>query len=255
MAKITCICVTKNRVEALKKAIDCFRAQTYANKEMLIVYDRADIATDLFVKELNVSNIIGYQYNHDDNLLTLGDVRNIAIQQASGEFFCIWDDDDWYHKSRLSLQMKYLKESGKKASVLLYLLLYDQVNGRAYVSLPRPWEATVLCHKNYALNHKVFYSSHQIEEDRSFIRRLVDLDALCPVIQPQLYVYNYTGRNTWGEAHFEELFMYASVLSGKSFRILSEAIAEASVDIGSDMLDAEVFVSDLSYEKILKVFL
>ncbi len=255
MAKITCICVTKNRVSALKRSIECFRAQTYADKEILIVYDRSDISTALLVESLDAADIVRYQYNNEDNQLTLGDIRNISIRQASGEYFCIWDDDDWYHKNRLSLQMKCLKESGKKASALLYLLLYDQVNNRAYLSLPRPWEATVLCSKDYALRHQVFYSSHQIEEDKSFIRRLVELDALCPVIHPQLYVYNYTGRNTWGEAHFEELFMHANVLSGRSIRTLSEALAEGSVSAGSDMLDAETFASDLTYEKIFKVFL
>lgn len=252
--KISCLCVTKNRVDDLKKSVECFRAQTYPNKEMLIVYDRADTATDMFFKSLTDPNIICYQYYNGRNQLTLGDVRNISIQQATGEYFCLWDDDDWHNKDRLTWQMMHITASGKSASVLLYIILYDRVNNASYMSAPRPWEGTVLCSKSFAVKNLVTYSSMQIQEDKSFIEKLIQLDAICPVIRPQLYIYNYTGNNTWDKNHFEKMFHCASVLPRKNTNILSEATSNDSIITGSEMLDNTHFTDGLSYEKMLKFF-
>lgn len=252
--KISCLCVTKNRVESLKKSVECFRAQTYPNKELLIVYDRADTETDLFFKTLADPNIIGYQYYNGRNQLTLGDVRNISIQQATGEYFCIWDDDDWHHKDRLIWQMMHITASGKSASALLYIILYDQINNTSYMSAPRPWEGTVLCSKSFAMNNLVTYSSRHIQEDKSFIEKLIQLDAICPVIRPQLYIYNYTGNNTWDKNHFDDMFRCASILPRKNTNILSKATSNSSITSASETLDETPFTKGLSYKKLLGFF-
>ena len=46
---ISCICVTREKPSLLKRAIDCFLAQTYPNKELVILYEDDDYATEELV--------------------------------------------------------------------------------------------------------------------------------------------------------------------------------------------------------------
>ena len=51
--KISCLCVTNNRVSYLKTAICCFDSQSYENKELVIVYLSSDTSTINFLDQLD----------------------------------------------------------------------------------------------------------------------------------------------------------------------------------------------------------
>src|SRR5688572_1956099 len=91
---ISCLCVTENRTGFLKKTISCFKAQTYPSKELLIVYTGNENLGHLLSETDTSVRIIRLPY---PSSLSLGERRNISIENCRGEYFCQWDDDDWHH--------------------------------------------------------------------------------------------------------------------------------------------------------------
>lgn len=109
LPRISCLTATYKRLPALKRAIDCFCAQSYPNKELVIVTDGSERyyqAILRYIDTLGVNNIKveflpGKKY-------TLGAIRNITLACASGDIICQWDDDDQYHPERLLVQALWL---------------------------------------------------------------------------------------------------------------------------------------------------
>src|SRR5687767_2313369 len=144
---ISCLCVTRNKSHLLPTAITCFESQSYSNKELIIVYEDDDMETKSLLQQIRNSSIKTFEVSSIPKL-TLGALRNFSISQSSGEYFCQWDDDDWYHNMRLEIQMKAVQESGKQASILSYWLIYNTKSNESYLSFQRNWEGSILCRKS-----------------------------------------------------------------------------------------------------------
>jgi O-antigen biosynthesis protein len=96
---VSCIMPTFNRRPFVRLAIDLFRRQRYAAKELVIIDDGNDRVDDL------VRGQAGVRYFRVDGRASVGDKRNLACQQARGELIAHWDDDDWYGPNRLLVQV------------------------------------------------------------------------------------------------------------------------------------------------------
>lgn len=86
------------RYALARVAIECFLQQTYDNKELVIV-NHGDLSLACpydHVREIRVKK------GEND---TLGDLRNIALDNAKGDLIMVWDDDDWYHPLRMEVQV------------------------------------------------------------------------------------------------------------------------------------------------------
>src|SRR5688572_22908311 len=107
---ISCVCVSRNRPDFLKRALSYFQNQTYPNKELVIVFegDSGTVNEDEFQSD----NVTFIRTSPADNL-TLGERRNLSVRASSGDYICVWDDDDWYHNRRLEMQMANLLQSKK----------------------------------------------------------------------------------------------------------------------------------------------
>src|SRR5688572_5563492 len=114
---ISCLCLTENRPEFLRHAVDYFRNQTYPNKELVVAYPSTDLQTSQFIKEVHNPGIIPLPFENGREI-SLGKKRNLAIEKSNGKYFCIWDDDDWYHPKRLQHQFEVLTQSTAKCCVL-----------------------------------------------------------------------------------------------------------------------------------------
>lgn len=203
--KISCLCVTRNRVELLKKSIRMFENQTWPHKELVIVYVSNDKATKDFLESINNTNIKSVEVTYDPQL-TLGDLRNISVSEARGDYICIWDDDDWFHPERLRIQMNDIMYSGKKACALLNLLMLDNTTKKVYLSSQRLWEASIMCERKFILGQDLFYPSVNQREDTYFMKKLRSFDAISGLQNPKMYIYCYSGTNTCSESHFKMLF-------------------------------------------------
>jgi glycosyltransferase involved in cell wall biosynthesis len=98
--KISVITPTKNRDERLQAMYRCFAAQTWAERELLILDDSP--APSPFFSALNDPRVI---YKHLSHPLVLGEKRNRMVAEASGDFIAHFDDDDLYAPTYLEQMM------------------------------------------------------------------------------------------------------------------------------------------------------
>lgn len=90
-----------NRLDGLKKSIDCFLNQTYLNIELIIsdnnsVYDPTDMVLsyakgDSRIKYFRQNTNIGMKNNGD-----------FVLSKASGKYFVLASDDDWWDRDFIS---------------------------------------------------------------------------------------------------------------------------------------------------------
>ncbi len=146
--KISCICVTRNRVDLLRRAVACFSSQTHAARELLILWESDDAATRAYVETLQSPDMRAMEVPALPRQ-PLGALRNLAVQASQGTYFAQWDDDDWHAPTRLAEQLAHIQSSGKPACVLARWLMFDQVTSLAYVSRGRRWEGSLLCDRAF----------------------------------------------------------------------------------------------------------
>lgn len=241
--KISCICVTENRVGLLKKAIQHYNNQTYSNKELIILYPSFDLQTEALANSTNAHHQLELNEENGEwtyetkftatsaiyfvklasfNKHSLGSKRNLAIKCATGEFVCVWDDDDYYPKERLQRQFDFLTFSNKEAVALSQLVLYYQNTGKAYVSNAREegWEGSLLCKRDVIGT----YSDLERGEDTPVMHRLYKQDKLAVMEDEGLYVYNIHFSNTSTTNHFIKLEQLSTELDEVKTNVVKEQL-------------------------------
>jgi len=248
MHKISCLCVTNNRVNQLKNAIACFDAQTYVDKELVIVCLSNDKSSVEFLAQMK-NHFITYFLVEDSEHLTLGDLRNIAIEKASGSYICNWDDDDWYHPDRLKIQMWEMRFNGMPASILSYLLLYNTNTGDAYITNKRQWENSICCEKKLLEEYSIKYPSLDKGEDTPFVSRLREIGVLFSIAKPHLYIYCFTGNNTCSNDHFRVIFQHSKKLSVALTKKIGLIVSgELTIHESARELDRNKLLMEFNYD-------
>ncbi|WP_158799618.1 glycosyltransferase family A protein [Pedobacter sp. L105] len=210
---ISCICVTNNRTALLKRAIACFEAQNYPNKELVVSYPDDDHQTKELIQQVSKNEELKILRIERSSEESLGNARNVAIDKCTGDYICIWDDDDWYHASRLSFQFNSMQTLGQgyQASILTNILLYDATTKKAYLSFPYTWDGTMLCRKSIIAQNQYAHSNKA--EDTHIIKFLDSRKILYHIADaPFLYIYIYHGENTWDYSHFEYFLRKSNLL-------------------------------------------
>jgi glycosyltransferase involved in cell wall biosynthesis len=107
---VSCIMPTRGRAQWVHKALQCWREQTYIDRE-LIILDDFDCTSfrDGWIES-------GVRYEAMRRHLNIGEKRNIACSRAAGEIICHWDDDDCSAPNRIERQLDMLMRSGKQVS-------------------------------------------------------------------------------------------------------------------------------------------
>jgi FkbM family methyltransferase len=158
---------TFNRRRFVPEAIENFRLQTYANRELIIVDDGTDPIQDLVPDDPRI------RYVQLEDRLTTGAKRNIACEHAAGELIVHWDDDDWSAPDRVEVQVRMLLESGADLCGQRELLFYEPAANRAwrysYPERARPWVAGgTMCYPREIWAHHRFPDVRQ-GEDTQFV--------------------------------------------------------------------------------------
>ena len=213
---ISCLCVTHQKPEMLRRVIGCFQCQTYPNRQLVLVYEETDLPTARYIANQSFNDkvkVIMVPRNSPE--LSLGALRNLSVEQADGEYLCQWDDDDWYDPERLSTQLKVLLYSGKPACILSRWIILDSCRKVAYLSNRRLWEGSIMCRRDIMVRKP--YAAVSKGEDTEIIHDLYRQGHL-EVIEdvPEIYVYIYHGGNTWESEHFNEIFACSTKLSEES---------------------------------------
>ena len=193
----------------LRRAISCFLNQTYRNRELVIVYDADDQATNDYLVTLGETSIRPFKVEASPRP-SLGALRNVSIQVSRGQYVTQWDDDDWHGPTRLAEQIGALQQSGKQGCVLSRWILYDAVTKTAFLSGNRAWEGSILAMRSAMPR----YPDLSKGEDTVAIRQMISENKLVGLDRPLLYIYIYHGTNTWERSHWEQnLLRYSQILS------------------------------------------
>ncbi|TXI82046.1 MAG: glycosyltransferase family 2 protein [Cupriavidus sp.] len=218
MECISCLTVTQpTRYAQLQQCVRDFDAQSYPNRELLIVHDggeRFHAAIEALAGDYPQSVIRVHQAPAG---LTLGTLRNLAVKHASGDLVCQWDDDDRYHPLRLQIQHAELRAQGADFCFLMDQLHWFPNSSELYWD---NWEVEA-----YPINFipgtllgrrdkMPQYPDARMGEDSAVVLSLLRANCVVARVRQQgwCYAYVYHGSNTFGMAHHRAI----SRLKGQS---------------------------------------
>lgn len=246
---VSCLCITKNNVQLLRTAITCFNGQTYPNKELIIVRQNQGTETQEELASLYglQSDLIKFVEVPASPQLSLGELRNLSIQHSIGEYFCSWDDDDWYHEKRLEFQLMQAVTNNQPSSMLTNLIIFDQPEKKSYFSRSRLWEGTILCRKN-VISDQICYPAIPKGEDGHLSKLLMQHSRIYPILSPYLYVYVYHGNNTWSKSHFDSLILKSQQLNSEVTALIEEVLhGQYEYSLASTKIQELIQKQELNY--------
>ena len=123
---VTCIMPTYNRRSFVPHAIRGFLRQDYPNLELLVIDDGPQSVSDCVPESDRI------RYIRLDRRISVGAKRNMACEQARGEFIVHWDDDDWYPADRVTRQISVLMGSDRDISGSSRIYYYDVTTAQAW---------------------------------------------------------------------------------------------------------------------------
>jgi glycosyltransferase involved in cell wall biosynthesis len=201
---ISCIMASRGNPYPAGLAIDCFRRQSYAERELVIITAATDGALRDLVETLADPAIRLIQA---DAGAKVGDLRNAAIAESDGDLLCIWDDDDLSHPDRLALQYRAMRDARAQGCFLARVLLWWPARQMLAVSCLRTWENTMLVERS---RFPSYPGDQPRGEDTYVAEALRTSHRLILHDVPEAYCYVAHGDNLWHEEHFEMLFRVAS---------------------------------------------
>jgi glycosyltransferase involved in cell wall biosynthesis len=200
---VSALMVTRNRLALARRSLASLAAQTWPAIELVVVDDgEEDYAPAL--QSLPDRIRARYVRLAHDPALRLGALRNIALENARGEYCAQWDDDEWFHPQRLALQLESLLRRGLEAVELRYYLVHlddAAYRGHPFRSDSGDGAPGSIVHRRSDLRYPNLARSEDLAYERAFRRRggLGLLGRECS----HLMVRCYHGANTWQRQHFE----------------------------------------------------
>lgn len=217
--QISCLMVTRDRPSLAALAIDCFRRQSYPNRELIVVDDSNETALEQHIASLEDRSI---RYVRRESMgESLGELRNHAVELAKGAYVAQWDDDDLSHPRRLEIQMAAIRTLSTGAAFLLREFIWWPREQRLAISRSRVWESSMLCAKELLPP----YPDQKQGEDTPVVALLMAEQRVALADVPALYVYVRHGVNTFGEAHFDRQWSLADTkYEGPAYAEMLEAM-------------------------------
>lgn len=201
---VSCLMLTYNRFKPFKSAVYNFMNQTHDNKELIIVNSGDDNyikKVDKFLSTIDTTNIRVIVQTPT----TLGELRNNGLDECSGEYVMIFDDDDYHNSERIKRQLSLCLTSESIHGTLLrnFKAVYkNKWFGK------KKYNCTMLAGLEGTLLFKlsdIRYPDMNQGEDTTFLQSLKDGGHNIVIIDEpyELYEYNFHGGNTVNKRHFE----------------------------------------------------
>jgi hypothetical protein len=159
---VTCLCLTRNRREWLPKAIKSYLAQSYANRELLILADGEEVR-DLIPEREDIRLV------HIEEGRNIGDKRNYGVSLARGRYVAHWDDDDYSAPDRLLDQVTRLRNGSHAVTGYTQLDFTDGNSWWRHMGdVGHAPGSTLLYERGWAVQHP--FVAVQIGEDGDFVK-------------------------------------------------------------------------------------
>jgi glycosyltransferase involved in cell wall biosynthesis len=196
----SCILPTGARRPFFALAVECFLAQDYPERELIVLDDAPDSVYDL------VAHVPGTHYLRVPRSMSIGAKRNLGCSVASGEVLVQWDDDDWYGATRLAEQVKPLAAGHAEVTALDTRWIVDLPSGDCWSISPalhrRMYYGNVsggtLAFTRELWNTGLRYDDGSLAEDAWLLHKALSHGArLRRVANDARFVYMRHGTNTW----------------------------------------------------------
>src|SRR6056297_6489 len=203
---VSCTMVIRDGSDGVKNAIKYFNQQLYKNKELVIVCED-DEKTEKYVSNIKQNNIRFINVSSSKNL-SLGELRNISIQESKGTYIAQWNNNDWYHCCRITVQVETLYKNGVDISLLgRFLCVWsDKILFTVSNYRKERWEPTMVIKKSKIVE----YGQMKKKKDTHFInmckKNNITIDVTDDIYNSILYIYNVHTCNTYDEIEFNKLF-------------------------------------------------
>jgi glycosyltransferase involved in cell wall biosynthesis len=214
---ISCLMTTYDRLSLAKHAIRSFAAQTYPEKELIIVTDgaaRFRRSLERYVAALGLERVRFVDAGPER--LTLGRLRNLSVEAAAGDIVCQWDDDDYSHPERLRLQAEELLRKDAGACFLTdHLQFIEEQNtlcwvdwtlGQSAVGAEQLAPGTMMMRRDLRARYPEDGPNARQGEDSVLLDSLWRATTVAHLRGAgHLYLYRFHGRNTFPREHHYRL--------------------------------------------------
>lgn len=137
--KVSVVIPTYNREKTILRAVRSVLDQTYTNLEVLVIDDGSTDGTANIVNSIQDDRVkyVIMEQNGGPSM-----ARNAGVQMAEGEWIAFLDSDDCWHKNKLEIQIKYIKDNPQYSLVYCMSMNYFQ-SGAALVVPVEPLPAVM----------------------------------------------------------------------------------------------------------------
>lgn len=202
----------------LDEAVSDFAHQSFPDRELLILHDGSN--------EIHAA-LLDFPRRYPDAAIrlhqapsghSLGQLRNISLDLAQGDWICQWDDDDRYHPDRLALQWAQLCAEGAQACFLVDQLHWLRREGLIFWTDwdREPYPMNVVQGTLLALRDILpRYPDLPRGEDTGLTHALMRAAARGEIKIARLKdagwctIYTHHGTNVWGQDH------HAAIIAAK----------------------------------------
>lgn len=191
---------TYNRRYFVTKAIEYFFRQDCIRKELVVVDDGDDNIRDL-IPEHECLNYIRL-----NRRTLLGEKRNIAIENSSGEIILHWDDDDWYASNRMRYQVEAMLDKKSSLCGLGAGLYYDVFANQFWQCEERLHNTlfyagiiggSICYYKSLWKELGKFPPGSKLSEDSYFLRKISRKSQILKIPNQCTLIYIRHHTNTW----------------------------------------------------------
>ena len=126
--KISVIIPYYKKRNYIKKTLTSVFKQSFKNFEILLIYDDQDLSDLYYIKKNFKSFKLRIIINKSN--IGAGYSRNVAIKHSLANYIAFLDADDYWHKDKLSLQLKFMEKNLCEISHTDYTIVGNKKNQR-----------------------------------------------------------------------------------------------------------------------------
>lgn len=144
---VSCLMLSTGRVQPAMGAIEDFLAQTWDNKELVIVAVNAVRALQTHLQARPDSRI---RYVHiESDTISMGGQRNLALSLARGDYIALWHECAHHSPHRLTASLNALLQAQAQALFLGQIQIWQAQQGCHAWFGQRPWQDSLVAQKSH----------------------------------------------------------------------------------------------------------